>query len=108
MATPDKNILPPGGLSSHELLVLMEMCLDAEERCERRARRAMELGNPEEAARAERQRETYRDLKVRLFRAMKEPTGTDDVLETARQVRRELDRLGPQPDLPGTQPRSEP
>ena len=102
MATPDKNILPPGGLSSHELLVLMEMCLDAEERCERRARSAKEMGNPQEAAIAERQRETYRDLKVRLFRAMKDPTSTDDVLETARRVRVELERLGPQPDFPGT------
>jgi hypothetical protein len=102
VATSDKNILPPGGLSSHELLVLMEMCVDAEERCERRARAATELGNKEAAANAEKQRETYRDLKFRLFRAMKEPTSTDDVLETARQVRRELDRLGAPPQVPGT------
>jgi hypothetical protein len=102
MANSDKNILPPGGLSSHELLVLMEMCLDAEERCERRARAARELGNYQAVATAEKQRETYRDLKVRLFRAMKDPTSTDDVLETARRVRLELERLGTPPEIPGT------
>lgn len=97
----EKHVLPSGGLSSHELLVLMEMCLDAEERCERRARMATETGNTAEAVSAAKQRETYRDLKIRLFRAMKEPTSTGDVLETARQVRKELERLVTSPDPPG-------
>lgn len=101
MADTEKNFLPPGGLSSHELLVLMEMCLDAEDRCERRARMAAETGNAAEAVSAAQQRDTYRDLKIRLFRAMKEPTSTGDVLETARRVRQELERLVTPPDPPG-------
>ena len=73
--------------------MLMEMCLDAEERCERRRRSASDRGDEKEAAAAADMGLTYRDLKVRLFQAMKNPTDTDDVQQVLQQVRRELGRL---------------
>ena len=87
------NSLPLGGLSGQELLVLMEMCLDAEERCERRRKAASDRGEEQEAQAAASMGQTYRDLKVRLFKAMKHPTDADDVQEVLQQVRRELSRL---------------
>jgi hypothetical protein len=88
-----RNPLPLGGLSGQELLVLMEMCLDAEERCERRRQAASASGDEEAAGAAADMGQTYRDLKVRLFMAMKHPTDTGDVQEVLQQVRRELSRL---------------
>ena len=97
-----KNVLPLGGLSGQELLVMMEMCLDAEERCERREKAASERGDMKEATAAGEMRETYRDLKVRLFKAMKDPTDTDDLREVLQQVRRELSQLQDGADPPGS------
>jgi hypothetical protein len=90
--TDSRNILPPGGLSGQELLVLMDMCLDAEERCERRRKSAAERGDEKEVSAASRMSDAYRDLRFRLFKAMKDPTDTD-VQEVLQQVRRELGRL---------------
>ena len=73
--------------------MLMEMCLDAEERCERRRKSASDRGDEKEAEAAADMGLTYRDLKVRLFQAMKNPTDTDDVQQVLQQVRRELSRL---------------
>lgn len=92
------NTLPPGGLSGQELLVLMDMCLDAEERCERRRKSAAERGEEKEVASAARMAETYRDLRFRLFRAMRNPTDTDDVQGVLQQVRRELGQLQGKPE----------
>jgi hypothetical protein len=94
----DSNPLPLGGLSGQELLVLMDMCLDAEERCERRRKSASERGDEKEVAAAARMGATYRDLRFRLFKAMKDPAATDDVQEVLQQVRRELGRLQDRPD----------
>ena len=74
--------------------MLMDMCLDAEERCERRRLSASERGDEREASAALRMSDTYRDLRFRLFKAMKNPTDTDDVQEVLQQVRRELGLLG--------------
>ena len=76
----------------------MDMCLDAEERCERRYRAAIAQGDQVEAAAIADMRATYRDLKVRLFMAMKDPTDTDDVREVLQQVRRALAALPGTPD----------
>ena len=77
-------------------------CLDAEERCERRQKAASERGDMKEATAAGEMRETYRDLKVRLFKAMKDPTDTDDLREVLQQVRRELSQLQDGADPPGS------
>lgn len=89
---PDpKHALPVEALSSRELLLLLEMCLDAEDRCARRQRAAIENGDDAAAAAAADLGATYSDLKVRLFRAMKEAgTETADVQATLQQLRRDI------------------
>lgn len=85
------HTLPTEALSGRELLLLLEMCLDAEERCARRQRMASESGDLEGAAAAADFGATYSELKVRLFRAMKDTgTVTADVQETLQQLRRDL------------------
>ena len=81
--------------------MLMDMCLDAEERCERRRKSASERGDEKEASDAARMSDTYRDLRFRLFKAMKDPTDTGDVQEVLQQVRRELNQLQDKPDPSG-------
>ncbi len=97
------HFLPTDGLSGQELLLMLEMCLDAEERCALRSRTASENGDHVAAATAAKLGATYTDLKYRLFKAMKDAgTSTDDVQQTLQQLRRDLTGLPDvdKPDLP--------
>ena len=71
--------------------MLFELCLDAEDRCDERAREARARGDHEAADRDTQVEERYKNLRNRLFRAMKEdPAGstleqlTQEVMEAGK------------------------
>lgn len=77
-------------VSDNQLMHLFDMCVDAESRCEQRAREARERGEHERAAREAGLCEKYRYLKQRLFEAMKDGKNTS----TLDQIARTLKSLG--------------
>lgn len=71
--------------------MLFELCLDAEDRCDERVREARARGDNEAAERDAAVEERYKNLRNRLFRAMKEdPAGstleqlTQEVMEAGK------------------------
>ncbi len=71
--------------------MLFEMCLDAEDRCDERSRDARARGDHESADREALLESRYKNLRNRLFVAMKEdPTGsaleqlTQEVMEAGK------------------------
>ncbi len=71
--------------------MLFELCLDAEDRCDERSRDARARGDNEAADHAAELENRYKNLRNRLFRAMKEdPAGptleqlTQEVMEAGK------------------------
>jgi hypothetical protein len=60
-------------LSSRDLLVLMEMCLDAEDRCEERYLAAREKGDFDAADRQQKLKERYNKLRYSVIGQMGQP-----------------------------------
>jgi hypothetical protein len=78
-------------VTDSQLLMLFELCLDAEDRCDERSREARARGDNEAADRDAQVEERYKNLRNRLFRAMKEdPTAialeqlTQEVMEAGK------------------------
>lgn len=76
---------PP--LTDTHILLMLEMCLDAEERCDQRVRLARIHGDVEAAAQALRMREQYTDMKHRLHEEIRQSgTTTDDLHEQLQSL----------------------
>ena len=80
-------------VSDNELIHLFEMCMDAEERCERRYYELLERGNHDDAAYEAQTREKYVHLKHRIFQAMKDG-GDPSALEQITQFLRSIGQSG--------------
>ena len=69
-----------------QLLMLFELCLDAEDRCDERSREARARGDHETATREAQLEERYKNLHNRLFLAMKEDPASTALEQLTRQV----------------------
>ena len=69
-----------------QLLMLFELCLDAEDRCEERSRAALARGDQEAVLREAQLEERYKSLRNRLFLAMKEDPTSTALEQLTRQV----------------------
>jgi hypothetical protein len=69
-----------------QLLMLFELCLDAEDRCDERRRDADARGDHESATREAQLEERYKNLRNRLFLAMKEDPASTALEQLTRQV----------------------
>ena len=69
-----------------QLLMLFELCLDAEDRCDERSREAHARGDHEAALREAQLEERYKNLRNRLFLAMKEDPTSTALEQLTRQV----------------------
>jgi hypothetical protein len=77
-------------VTDSQMLMLFELCLDAEDRCDERSREARARGDNEAAEHAAELENRYKNLRNRLFRAMKEdPAGT-----TLEQLTQEVMEVG--------------
>jgi hypothetical protein len=66
-------------ITDHELLHLLELCVEAQERCEKRCLRLVQSGQHDRAAYEAQLRDKYAYLKNRVFEAMKEETPTQSI-----------------------------
>ena len=80
-------------VTDSQLLMLFELCLDAEDRCDERSREALARGDTEAAEHAAELENRYKHLRNRLFRAMKEdPAGatleqlTQEVMDAGKML----------------------
>jgi hypothetical protein len=94
-------------VTDSQLLMLFELCLDAEDRCDERSREARARGDHEGADRESQLENRYKSLRNRLFIAMKEdPTGsmleqlTQEVMEAGKLLAEH--RFPAEKDLPPT------
>lgn len=72
-------------ITDNQLLLILEMCFDAEERCDERIEKARDAGDYRAAADAVQLREQYEDLKQRVFSEMKsDGTTTSDLHQQLR------------------------
>jgi hypothetical protein len=87
------------GVTDSQFLSLFELCLEAEERCARRARAALTAGDGNKAAYDAQLRDRYSLLKACLFEAMNDPTQTPlSLQQTHDQTRDIAPRPGKHPD----------
>jgi hypothetical protein len=81
-------------LNDNQLLLMLEMCLDGESRCDERIANARERGDFSTAAYAIQLKEQYEDLKHRLFSEMRSSVAsTHDLQETLRKFSLDIERL---------------
>lgn len=73
-------------ISENELVHLFEMCLDAEERCEKRCHELRANGHHERAAYEAQLRDKYAYLKARIFEAMKSEAPASTLQEILRHL----------------------
>jgi hypothetical protein len=69
-----------------QLLMMFELCLDAEDRCDERSREALARGDHDAAHREAQLEERYKNLRNRLFLAMKEDPASTALEQLTRQV----------------------
>ena len=69
-----------------QLLMLFELCLDAEDRCDERSRDARARGDHEAMLREAQLEDRYKNLRNRLFLAMKEDPTSTALEQLTRQV----------------------
>lgn len=80
-------------LSSNQLLLMLELCLDAEHRCDERLRTALGKSEFHRADDELQLKEKYSELKHRLFEAMKqEGTTTQDLHEMLQALPSQRDQ----------------
>ena len=103
---PENEMRQPS-VTDSQLLMLFELCLDAEDRCDERSREARARGDHESADRESQLESRYKSLRNRLFIAMKEdPTAsmleqlTQEVMEAGKLLAEQ--RLPAEKDLPPT------
>jgi hypothetical protein len=76
---------PP--LTDTHILLMLEMCLDAEERCDQRVRMARMSGDFGAASQALKLREQYSDMKHRLHEEIRQGgTTTEDLHEQLQSL----------------------
>ena len=73
-------------VTDSQLLMLFDLCLDAEDRCDERAREARARGDNEAAEHAAELENRYKDLRNRLFRAMKEAPSASALEQLTQEV----------------------
>jgi hypothetical protein len=95
-------------VSDSQLLMLFELCLDAEDRCDERGREARARGDHEAADREAQLENRYKSLRNRLFVAMKEDPAalnldqlTQEVMEAGRMLAEQRSQSG-EKDIPPT------
>ena len=66
--------------------MLFELCLDAEDRCDERSREARARGDQDAVQREAQLEERYKNLRNRLFLAMKEDPTSTALEQLTRQV----------------------
>jgi hypothetical protein len=76
-------------VSDNDYLHLFDMCIDAEERCERRCHALRERGDKEGAAYEMQLRDKYSYLKRRIFQAMR-----DDSSSSLHEILDQLSKIG--------------
>ena len=91
-----------------QLLMLFELCLDAEDRCDARRREAGVRGDHDSASREAQLEERYKNLRNRLFLAMKEDPAavaldqlTQEVMDAGRALREKLSAIDKKPPIAG-------
>ena len=81
-------------LNDNQILLMLEMCLDGESRCEERIAGARDRGGFGAAAYQVQLKEQYEDLKHRLFSEMRNSVAsTQDLHETLRKFSLDIERL---------------
>jgi hypothetical protein len=105
---PEKNMRRPS-VTDTQLLMMFELCLDAEDRCDERSREARARGDHEAATREARLEERYKNLRNRLFIAMKEDPAsialeqlTQQVMEAGRALEQEWAHLDKKKETPSS------
>jgi hypothetical protein len=73
-------------ITDHELLNLLELCVEAQERCEKRCLQLVHSGQHDKAAYEAQLRDKYAYLKNRVFEAMKEETPTQSIEQIVRHL----------------------
>jgi hypothetical protein len=86
--------------SDNDFLHLFDMCIDAEERCERRCRDLREHGDHEGAAYEAQLRDKYSYLKNRIFQAMKDDSANSS--NSLQEIVDQLSKIGTNPSPPAT------
>ena len=80
-------------VSDNQLLLIMKMCADAEQRCDERFASARESGDYAAAADAVRLKQHYEDLKQRLYTEMyREGATTGDLHEQLQDFVKYIDQ----------------
>jgi hypothetical protein len=81
-------------LTDHQVLMMLELCLDAEERCGDRIAAARERGDFNTAAYEVQLREQYENMKARLLEEMKfSGATTQDLHNMLQQIGRSVERF---------------
>jgi hypothetical protein len=93
-------------VTDSQMLMLFELCLDAEDRCDERRRDAMARGDHENVALHVELENRYKVLRNKLFRAMKEdptPSTLEELTQAVMSVGQALkETQQKKPDLPDT------
>jgi hypothetical protein len=81
-------------LNDNQILLMLEMCVDGENRCDDRIAKARHRGDFGTAAYEMQLKEQYEGLKQRLFHEMrKSAVTTQDLRETLLKLSREIQRM---------------
>ena len=80
------HIMRRPAITDHELLHLLELCVDAQERCEKRCLQLLQSGQHKQAAYEAQLRDKYAYLKNRVFEAMKDETQTPSIEQIVKQL----------------------
>lgn len=81
-------------LTEHQVLMMLELCLEAEGRCDERIATAREKGEYTTAAYEVQLKEQYENMKARLLDEMKyQGATTQDLHDTLRQIGRSVEKF---------------